>query len=135
MAETFLHEKQPNKMVLCTNHLFLYWRDNSLVCLPVLDILLKVENLFHFLKQWRDFLDQLKVYAVHRRFEGTPNEVTRHTLTIARDGKLKKADIDNLVKLARICSELSGEKLTVNDILKMEQGSHGYRDDIRWSEI
>ncbi len=63
----------------------------------------------------------LSVYAVHRRFEGTPNEVTRHTLTIARDGKLKKADIDNLVKLARICSELSGEKLTVNDILKIEQ--------------
>lgn len=63
----------------------------------------------------------LSVYAVHRRFEGTPNELTRHTLTVARDGKLKKADIDNLVKLAKICSELSGEELTVNDILKIKK--------------
>lgn len=63
----------------------------------------------------------LSVYAVHRKFEGTPNEVTRHTLTVARDGKLKKADIDNIVKLARICSILSGENLTVNDILKIEE--------------
>jgi len=61
------------------------------------------------------------VYAVHRRFEGTPNEVTRHTLTVARDGKLKKADIDNLVKLARICSELAGEVLTLDDIVKIQE--------------
>jgi DNA-binding Xre family transcriptional regulator len=63
----------------------------------------------------------LSVYAVHRQFEGTPNEVTRHTLTVARDGKLKKADIDNLVKLARICSQLSGDLVTINDIVKIEE--------------
>lgn len=63
----------------------------------------------------------LSVYAVHRKFEGTPNEVTRHTLTVARDGKLKKADIDNLVKLARICSILSSKVITVNDIIKIEE--------------
>lgn len=63
----------------------------------------------------------LSVYAVHRKFEGTPIEVTRHTLTVARDGKLKKADIDNLVKLARICSILSSNVITVNDIIKIEE--------------
>lgn len=62
----------------------------------------------------------LSVYAVHKKIEGTPNEVTRHTLTVARKGDLKKADIDNLVKLARICSGLSGKILTVNDIIKIE---------------
>ena len=63
----------------------------------------------------------LSVYAVHRRFEGTANEITRHTLTVARDGKLKKADIDNLVKLARICSELSGKPLTIDNIVKITE--------------
>ncbi|WP_292701366.1 hypothetical protein [Nostoc sp. NMS2] len=65
----------------------------------------------------------LSVYAVHRQFEGSPNEVTRHTLTVARAGRLKKADIDNLVKLARICSVLSGELVTVNDIVKIQEDS------------
>lgn len=63
----------------------------------------------------------MSVYAVHKQFEGTPNEITRHTLTVARDGKLGKADIDNLVKLARICSELSGELVTVDDIVKIQE--------------
>jgi hypothetical protein len=63
----------------------------------------------------------LSVYAVHKQFEDTPLEVTRHTLTVARDGKLKKADIDNLVKLARICSKLSGEFVTINDIVKIQE--------------
>lgn len=63
----------------------------------------------------------LSVYAVHRRIEGTPNEVTRHTLTVARKGDLKKADIDNLVKLARICSDFSGQNLTVNDLIKVKE--------------
>lgn len=65
----------------------------------------------------------LSVYEVHRRFDGTVNQVTRHTLTVARDGKLAKADIDNLVKLTRICSELSGENVTVNDIVKVWEAS------------
>jgi DNA-binding Xre family transcriptional regulator len=62
----------------------------------------------------------LSVYEVHRRFEGSSNQITRHTLTVARDGKLAKADIDNLVRLARICSELSGNLVTVNDIIRIE---------------
>lgn len=66
----------------------------------------------------------LSVYEVHRLFEGGPNQVTRHTLTVARDGKLAKADIDNLVKLARICSELSGEALTINDLVRIEDDEY-----------
>lgn len=63
----------------------------------------------------------LSVYEVHKRFEGSPNQVTRHTLTVARDGKLAKADIVNQVKLARICSELSGKLVTLNDIVKIQE--------------
>lgn len=63
----------------------------------------------------------VSVYEVYRRFEGEANQVNRHTLTVARDGKLAKADIDNLVKLARICSELSGEIVTINDIVRIEE--------------
>jgi hypothetical protein len=62
----------------------------------------------------------LSVYEIHKRFEGSQNQVTRHTLTVARDGKLAKADIDNIVRLARICSVLSGEMITVNDIIRIE---------------
>lgn len=61
------------------------------------------------------------VYSVHRRFEGTPIEVTRHTLTTARDGRLAKADIVNQVKLARICSALSGQVVTIEDIVKVTE--------------
>jgi hypothetical protein len=64
---------------------------------------------------------RLSVYEVHKRFEGSPNQVTRHTLTVARDGKLAKADIDNLVRLARICSQLSGEQVSVNDIIQISE--------------
>lgn len=66
----------------------------------------------------------LSVYEVHRRFEGSPNQVTRHTLTVARDGKLAKADIDNLVKLVRICSDLSGEVLTIDDLVRIDDDEH-----------
>jgi hypothetical protein len=62
----------------------------------------------------------LSVYEVHRGFEGTSNQITRHTLTVARDGKLAKADIANIVKLARICSHISGKSVTVDDIIRVQ---------------
>jgi DNA-binding Xre family transcriptional regulator len=64
--------------------------------------------------------EPLSVYEVHRGFEGTSNQLTRHTLTVARDGKLAKADIINIVKLARICTQLSGQSVTVNDIIRVQ---------------
>ncbi len=63
------------------------------------------------------------VYAVHKTIEGTENEVTRHTLTRAKDGLLEKADISNLKALARLCSIWSGEQLTVDDLIVEESGN------------
>jgi len=63
----------------------------------------------------------LSVHAVYKQIENTPNKVTRHTLAFARDGKLESINITNLVKLSRICSFLTGKKLTVNDIIKVEE--------------
>ena len=65
----------------------------------------------------------LSVYAVYKKIEGTNNEVTRHTLTRAKDGLLEKADISNLKSLARLCSIWSGEKLTVDDLIVEELDS------------
>lgn len=59
----------------------------------------------------------LSVYAVHKSIEGTPNEVSRHTLTRARDGLLEKGDFSNLKALARLCSAWSGKELTVDDLI------------------
>jgi hypothetical protein len=61
------------------------------------------------------------VNSVFEKFKGTSNEVTRHTLTRALEGKLKKGDFDNLVKLSRICSELSGENLTIVDLIVIKE--------------
>lgn len=76
------------------------------------------------ISQWwpRDESGEMKsVYSVFKLIENTENHVTRHTLTNAREGKLQNADIDNLVKLSRICSVLSGEELTVNDIIRIKE--------------
>ena len=60
------------------------------------------------------------VYGVYKTIEGTENEVTRHTLTRAKDGLLEKADISNLKALARLCSLWSGKNLTVDDLIVEE---------------
>lgn len=62
--------------------------------------------------------EPLSVYAVHKIIEGTPEEVSRHTLTRARDGLLEKADIANLKALARLCSLWSGEDIDVDKLIK-----------------
>lgn len=64
--------------------------------------------------------EPLSVYAVHQKIAGTTNEVSRHTLTRARDGLLEKADISNLKALARLCSEWSGKKVTIDDLIVEE---------------
>ncbi|MDJ0601489.1 MAG: hypothetical protein QNJ37_21925 [Crocosphaera sp.] len=62
----------------------------------------------------------LSVYAVHKTIEGTENEVSRHTLTRARDGKLEKADISNLRALSRICSSWTGKTIKIDDLVREE---------------
>ena len=61
--------------------------------------------------------EPLSDYAVHQKIVGTANEVSRHTLTRARDGLLEKADISNLKALARLCSEWSGKRVTIDDLI------------------
>ena len=65
--------------------------------------------------------EPLSVYAVHKMIEGTPNEVSRHTLTRARDGLLEKGDFSNLKSLARLCSIWSGQNITVDDLIVEKQ--------------
>ena len=62
----------------------------------------------------------LSVYAVHKTIEGTENEVSRHTLTRARDGLLEKADIANLTALSRLCSVWSGKQVKVDNLIKQD---------------
>ena len=64
--------------------------------------------------------EPLSVYAVHQKIVGTANEVSRHTLTRARDGLLEKADVSNLKALARLCSEWSGKRITIDDLVVEE---------------
>lgn len=64
--------------------------------------------------------EPLSVYAVHQKIVGTANEVSRHTLTRARDGLLEKADVSNLKTLARLCSEWSGKRVTIDDLILEE---------------
>lgn len=57
------------------------------------------------------------INSVFTKIEGTANEVGRHTLRTALDGRLDRLHTDNLVKLARLCSMWSGERVTVDDLL------------------
>lgn len=65
--------------------------------------------------------EPLSVYAVHKTIEGTANEVSRHTLTRARDGLLEKGDFSNLKALARLCSIWSGKEITVDELIIEEK--------------
>jgi hypothetical protein len=59
----------------------------------------------------------VSINSVFTKIEGTSNEVGRHTLRTALDGRLDRLHTDNLVKLARLCSMWSGERVTVDDLL------------------
>lgn len=65
----------------------------------------------------------LSVYAVHKLIEGTTDEVSRHTLTRARDGLLEKGNFSNLKSLARLCSKWSGQNVTVDDLIIEERNN------------
>jgi hypothetical protein len=68
----------------------------------------------------------LSVYAVYQTIVGTPLEVNRHTLTRARDGHLEKGDFANLKALARLCSQWSGQTITVDDLIIEEHNELAY---------
>lgn len=61
------------------------------------------------------------VNSVHKEIEGTPDEVGRNTLRLALDGNLDRGHFSNLAKLARLCSKWSGKKISLDDLLKIEE--------------
>ena len=63
----------------------------------------------------------VSVNSVYTQIKDTENEVSRYTLTRAKDGKLEKIELSNLTKLARLCSIWSGKNLTVNDLIFEEK--------------
>jgi hypothetical protein len=60
------------------------------------------------------------VNAVYEEVKGTANEIGRNTLRLALEGRLDRGYFSNQIKLARLCSEWSGEVVTVGDILRIE---------------
>ena len=67
-----------------------------------------------------DFGDYLSINSVYTKIEGTENEVGRHTLRTALNGQLDRIHADNLVKLSRLCSLWSGTKVSIDDLLVIE---------------
>jgi len=63
------------------------------------------------------FGEFLSVNSVHQRTVGTPNEIGQNTLRLALNGQLDRVHTDNLVKLARLCSMWSGERVTIDDLM------------------
>lgn len=61
------------------------------------------------------------VNAVYNEYKGTENEIGRHTLTRAKEGRLEKADIESIVKLAKLCSIWANKELTPNDLIVEEK--------------
>ena len=57
------------------------------------------------------------VNSVFESVRDTPNEVGRNTLRLALDGRLTRGNFDNQVKLARLCSMWSGERVTIDDLM------------------
>ena len=62
------------------------------------------------------------VNSVYEEIKGTVNEVGRNTLRLALDGRLDRGYYSHAVKLARLCSEWSGKKVTVDELLREEDG-------------
>lgn len=60
------------------------------------------------------------VNSVYEEIKGTVDEVGRNTLRLALDGKLDRGYFSNQVKLARLCSKWSQKKVTVLDLLRIE---------------
>jgi len=72
----------------------------------------------------------MSVNSVYQELKGTENEVSRYTLTKARDGELEKADISTLEALVRICSDWSGEDLTFDDLTCSKELTENFKTPI-----
>ena len=61
------------------------------------------------------------VNSIYEEIRGTSLEVGRNTLRLALDGSLDRGYYSNLIKLARLCSQWSGETVSPNDLLRVEE--------------
>lgn len=58
--------------------------------------------------------------SIAEELKGTELQLTRYTLTAARDGRLEKVDLINQVKLARLCSKWVGRQVSIDEIVRIE---------------
>lgn len=61
------------------------------------------------------------VNSVYEEIRDKPYAVGRNTLRLALDGKLDRGYFANMVKLAHLCSEWTGQKVDVKDLLRVEE--------------
>lgn len=57
------------------------------------------------------------VNFVYTQYIGTNNKLNYQTLVLAKCGRLESGKFANLVKLARVCSDLSGQEVGVEDLI------------------
>jgi len=67
------------------------------------------------------FGELMSINSVYQRIAGTANEVGQYTLKLALEGRLDRCLIENQVKLARLCSQWSGETVTTNELIVVDE--------------
>lgn len=83
-------------------------------------------------KYWlRDDDGELKtVNSVYEDIKDSTNKVGRNTLRLALDGKLDRGHFSNQIKLARLCSMWAGQRVSVLDLMRIEdEDEEGDIDD------
>ena len=63
----------------------------------------------------------VSVNSVWEQIKGTENEVSRYTLTRAKNGGLEKIELSNLKKLVRLCSIWANKPLNTDDLIIEEK--------------
>lgn len=73
---------------------------------------------------------EMSVNSIYQELRGTPNEVSRYALGKAKDGELEKADISTLQAMKRLCSEWSGENLSIDDLIVSDEETTNFKQPI-----
>ena len=58
---------------------------------------------------------------VYEELRGTPNEIGRNTLRLAREGNLDRGHFVHLIKLADLCTRWTGRAIEVKDLFRIEE--------------
>ena len=89
---------------------------NNVLTKPLMKVTVSIAKWF----PRNQFGEFMSINSVHQRIVGTPNELGQNTLRLALEGSLDRGHMENLVKLARLCSEWSNSKVTESDLLRIE---------------